>query len=599
MTSPAALATPRISCLVGRALVEQGLVDDFTLSRALEAQKKEPDSVRRRIGDILIEDFGVDRHLVYCEVARIYGVEEHDLEGFEPDEASLDFLRSLFTGIDPSVREQLMERGVLPFELCRQGRSILIVLAADPMDKSITGLVAHCGYPKFEVRYGRREEIDRLYATILPPTNEFLEILEEMSHEVDTELALPGSIDEEGLDAEIHQSRLTQLVEATLVEAVLQGASDIHIVPQAGNVVEFKFRVDGQLQVWHVQENTRPEAISAVFKDRARNVDRFERDAAQDGYMQRHVDGRVIRFRVSILPMVGMETTRKLESIVIRVLDDEQSIHGLGDLGLPPRAREDFLEGVSSPQGLVILTGPTGSGKSTTLKAALGTVNKPGLCVLTIEDPVEYLIPNARQLKINPKMDFEQALRSILRHDPDIVMLGEVRDATTADIAIKLANTGHLTFSTLHTNDAPSAVSRLYKMGVEPFLLANAINLIMAQRLIRTLCEQCKRETTEDIEVPRALGFTDEEVASTTFYEPVGCDACNNGWKGRVAIFEMLLMTREIRRMVLRAEKNIDEETIRQHAVDQGMLTLRMAGREQIGRGVTTCDEVAFATAED
>lgn len=599
MTATPAPARAGISSLVGRALVGQGIVDDLTLCRALEVQHVEPDAVRRRIGDILIEDFGIDRHLVHREAARIYGIDEYDLEGFEPDEEALTFLRTLLEGLDAAVRQQLVERRVLPFELCRQPRHILIVLAADPTDKAIAELIGRCGYNRYEVRYARREEIDRLYSTILPPTNEFLDILEEMSQEIDAAHATSSGIDEEGLDAEIHQSRLTQLVEATLVEAVLQGASDIHIVPRAGNAVEFKFRVDGRLQVWHLQENTRPEAIAAVFKDRARNIDRFERDAAQDGFMQRQVDGRIIRFRVSILPMVGAEPTRKLESVVIRVLDDQQSIHTLDDLALPPRVQADFLDGVGRPQGLVILTGPTGSGKSTTLKAALEHVNEPGLCVLTIEDPVEYLIPNARQLKVNAKMGFDQAMRSLLRHDPDIVMLGEMRDSTTADIAIKLANTGHLTFSTLHTNDAPSAVSRLYKMGVEPFLLASAINLIMAQRLIRTLCAACKRPVDLDPEVPVALGFTEEQAAATTFYEPVGCEACHGGWKGRVAIFEALAMTREIRRMILRAEEHIDEDAIRQHAVDAGMLTLRMAGRERVGQGLTTCDEVAFATALD
>lgn len=596
-----AVAAPtRISSLVGSALVGCGVVDDITLTRALEVQRQESDAARRRIGDILIDDFGIDRHLVSREAARVYGVDEHDLDGFEPDDLALEFLRDLFGSMDSAVRQQLVERRVLPFELCPQRRHLLIVLAADPTDKSIPELIARCGYNRYEVRYARREEIDRLYTTILPPANEFLDILEEMSQEIEASQVAPGAIDEEGLDAEIHQSRLTQLVEATLVEAVLQGASDIHIVPQAGNAVEFKFRIDGRLQVWHLQDSTRPEAIAAVFKDRARNIDRFERDAAQDGFMQRQVDGRIIRFRISILPMVGAETTRKLESVVIRVLDDLQSIHSLDDLGLPQRARADFVQGVSTPQGLVILTGPTGSGKSTTLKAALEHVNEPGLCALTIEDPVEYLIPEARQLKVNAKMDFEQAMRSVLRHDPDIVMLGEMRDATTADIAIKLANTGHLTFSTLHTNDAPSAVSRLYKMGVEPFLLASAINLIMAQRLIRTLCEQCKRPAVDlPPEEPAALGFTDAEIAATTFYEPCGCEACHDGWKGRVAIFEALVMTREIRRMILRAEEHIDEDAIRRHAVDEGMLTLRMAGRERIAEGLTTCEEIAFATAED
>ena len=590
----------KIKTLIGENLVKKGVVDNETLIKALEVQNREPISTRRKVGDILIDEFGVDRHKIYKEIAKIYGFKEIVLDGYQLEEEQTDFIKSVIEKIDKKDREYIIKKRMLPFKISDKKKDVLIVLAADPTDKHIPDVVIHFGFNKYEVAYSRMEDIDDLIGKIAPLKNEFLQILEEMTGEVEAPTEEEEGIDEEALDAEIHQSKLTNLVEASLIEAVRQKASDIHIIPQEGNKVDFNFRIDGRLKIWHTQENTKPEAMSAVFKDRAKNVDRFERESAQDGFIQRKVDDYIIRYRVSILPMVGAEFERKLESIVIRVLDDRKVITDLEKLGLQKKAREDFVKAVTKPQGIVILTGPTGSGKSTTLIAALHYVITPTLCILTVEDPVEYLIRGARQLKIGPKMDFDQALRSILRHDPDIVMLGEMRDTKTAEIAIKLANTGHLTFSTLHTNDAPSAVSRLFKMDIEPFLIANAINIIVAQRLIRTICPKCKREIKNiNKNIPKAVGFTEEEIDNTTFYEPVGCDECNSGYKGRAAIHEALLFTKEIKKIIFDAREYINEEAIRQQALKYGMLTLRMSGRERIKQGITTCEEVAFATAED
>jgi len=219
--------------------------------------------------------------------------------------------------------------------------------------------------------------------------------------------------------------------------------------------------------------------------------------------------------------------------------------------------------------------------------------------VVTVEEPVEYLIRGARQIKLGPKLNFDQALRSILRHDPDIVMVGEMRDLKSAEIAVSLANTGHITFSTLHTNDAPSAVSRLYMLGVEPFLIANAINLIMAQRLLRKLCEHCKQRARKiDVDLARFVGFTEEEIRNTVFYQPVGCDKCYAGYRGRQCITEALLFTPEIRRFILKSANEIDEEVIRQEALRNGMMTLRASGRDRVKRGTTTIEEVVAATVE-
>jgi type IV pilus assembly protein PilB len=302
------------------------------------------------------------------------------------------------------------------------------------------------------------------------------------------------------------------------------------------------------------------------------------------------------------MPIVGVEYRHKFESIVIRVLDDRKVITDLSKLGLMGPARTFFDKAISKPQGIVILTGPTGSGKSTTLVAALHQVIDPTLNVLTVEDPVEYIIKGARQLKIGPKMNFDLAIRGILRHDPDIVLVGEMRDKATAEIAIKLANTGHLTFSTLHTNDAPSAVSRLYKMGIEPFLIAYAINIIVAQRLIRTLCPACKRPVPKneiDVETYIKFGFPPEDMDKISIFEAAGCDKCNGGYKGRAAIHEALYFTREIRNLITRSGEDVDEESVRAQAAKDGMWDLRRAGIERIKLGQTTLEEIAAATTSD
>jgi type IV pilus assembly protein PilB len=360
-------------------------------------------------------------------------------------------------------------------------------------------------------------------------------------------------------------------------------------------------RVDGVLRLWHVQENTLPEAVAAVVKDRGKGMDRFEREMAQDGFIQREIDGFIIRFRVSILPMVGTELKNKFESVVIRILDDRKVIRDLDKLGLTGIARQNFIKAINQPQGMVILTGPTGSGKSTTLVAALYQVINPEVNVLTVEDPVEYVIEGARQLKIGYKMNFEQAIRSILRHDPDIVLVGEMRDKETAETAIKLANTGHLTFSTLHTNDAPSAVARLFKMGIEPFLIAYAINLIVAQRLIRRLCNKCKKRVTSfDEDYLEAAGLNVAEWKSYETYKAVGCEECGGtGYKGRMAIHEALYFTKEIRHLIVSAGEEVDEEAIRVQAKKDGTLTLRESGLEKVKLGLSTVEEVLTSTMEE
>lgn len=584
---------------IGDILLEKGIISPNVLKKVLEIQKGERAKSRRPVGQILYEDLGIDRHAVLHELAEIFVIRELDINPDGLSEEQLKFISGFMNEIDDNLRSELIQVKMLPYSIDKKnGQTELILITADPANPNLKSIADQLPYRNYEIVYTRLETVDDLIDKLLKGQNEFLSLIDEIEYEEEEQEE--AEVDEEALDAEINQSALTTLVEGVLVEAVRQGASDVHIVPLPGNLTDFRFRLDGRLQSWYLQKGVKPEAIAAVFKDKTRNVDRFERDCAQDGFIQKKVDGYLIRYRVSIIPIVGSEFDRRLESTVIRILDDRKVITDLSKLGLQRQALADFHRAITKPSGIVIITGPTGSGKSTTLVAALYVVISPDKCVLTVEDPVEYLIQGARQLKIGDKMTFDNAIRAILRHDPDIVLVGEIRDLTTASIAMKLANTGHLTFSTLHTNDAPSAVSRLFKMGIEPFLIAYSVNIVMAQRLVRRLCPHCKQPIDDlDKEAALKLGFSEEELQNNTIYKAVGCKKCRGGYKGRSAIMEALYFTKEIREIIITSDEKINEEAIRDAAVKNGMLTLRASGRERIKEGVTTIEEIAAITVEE
>jgi type IV pilus assembly protein PilB len=588
---------------IGYTLLKKGIIDFETLEKSLKMKDSEENKKNRKnLGQILVTEFGADHDAVFREVANLYAFREIYLADEKVDEARVAFVKKLVDGLTDQQREMMVQAKMLPFKYDERQADKLVIIAADPTDRNLPVVARSFNVKKYEICYVRLKDLQGLMEKIVPAQNEFLKLLQQ---EEDVKIGDDGtggeeSVDEDALEAEINKSALVNLFEGCLVEAVRRGVSDVHIVAAEGNKTNFMFRVDGNLQVWHCQENTMPEAVMAVVKDRTKNVDRFEREMSQDGFIQRVIDGHQLRFRVSIMPIVTTEFKNKFESCVIRVLDDRKVITDLEKLGLQGPARGFFYKAISKPQGIVILTGPTGSGKSTTLIAALYQVIDPTVNVLTIEEPVEYIIKGARQLKIGPKMGFEQSIRGILRHDPDIVLVGEMRDKITAETAIKLANTGHLVFSTLHTNDAPSAVARLYKMGIEPFLIAYAINIIVAQRLIRTLCKICK-EPVEGSELEDYLkfGFSEDELKSHTMYKAVGCDKCGGGYKGRAAIHEALYFTKDIKTLVLGAGEKVDEDAIRNQAAKDGMWTLRRSGMERMLEGSTSLEEVIANTTEE
>ncbi|NNE69756.1 MAG: type II/IV secretion system protein [Rhodothermales bacterium] len=589
------------------ALFKEGSISIEQVEKGLTKYGQE--GGREAIWRVLASIPGVDRDRIFAKAAKVYAFPRVEIDDQHPDH---EFVMLIMETIAEERREDLLRLNLLPYEYAidpETGGARLMFVTHDPARSEIHRLLAQLKVGRFELRYAPESELLRVVTQIFPKRNEYLDRMsaeEDHAFDFGTDFQEDEStlVDETALEAEMSRSVLLNLFEASLIEAVRQGASDIHVYPNARRHIEIHFRVDGRLRKWHADEKVAAEAFLAVVKDNSTNVDRFEREAAQDGFIQRRIDEVLIRFRVSVLPIASANQELRAESVVIRVLDDRKVLTDLSKLGMLESAMEKVQHAISQPHGMVILTGPTGSGKSTTLVAALYQVISPEVNVLTIEDPVEYIINGVRQIKLGQKLGLEQAIRAVLRHDPDIVMVGEMRDKATADLAIKLANTGHLTFSTLHTNDAPSAVSRLYKMGVEPFLLAYAINLIVAQRLIRKLCPTCKKpQKQRDKVMMERLGFNSDDIDNLELMGPAkdpSCPTCHGaGYKGRRAISETLYFSQEIRHMVAESGEDIDEEAILKQAVKEGMLTLQDCAREIVKQGETTIEEMMRVTASE
>ncbi len=601
---PTGTSLPGVQDRVVQALHRRGLVTPDQIAQA-EAERKKGTS-RDPLWRTLLK-VGVDRDTVFEQAAATYAFRLAPVKDREPES---EFAKTVIESFDEKLGDRLIELKTIPYAYAQDqpsGILKLVFITEDPMRPELQKVINSLEIERFELCYAPGKVVDAVIQDAFPRKNEYLERMSnDTGPDVDFGVSFESGektlVDEDQLEAEISQSALLNLTEAILIEGVRMGASDIHIWPNAKRQTEVHFRVDGRLAHWHTEERGHPEALLAVFKDTALNVDRFERDMAQDGFIQRVVDGTLIRYRVSILPIANANPEVRAESIVIRILDDRKVITDLGKLGLLEGALAQFGKAIRQPHGMVILTGPTGSGKSTTLVAALSNVVTPEVNVLTVEDPVEYIIPGVRQIKLSHKLSLEQALRAILRHDPDVVMVGEMRDKDTAELAIKLANTGHLTFSTLHTNDAPSAVSRLYKMGLEPFLIAYAINLVVAQRLIRTLCDDCKRPYTDRNPVlMHELGFTQEEIESAPMFEAASGTSCPNckgkGYKGRRACAEALYFTPAIQASIVGSGGEINENEIRSIAEGEGMLTLAASARVLVLRGEVSIDEMLRVTA--
>jgi len=409
-------------------------------------------------------------------------------------------------------------------------------------------------------------------------------------HEEDTDLII-SEIEETGdLLDDTSDAPIIKLVNLMLSQAVKDRASDIHIEP-AQNRLKIRYRVDGVLY----DMLSPPKHIQSALVSRIKIMAKMniaEKRLPQDGRIEVKIGDKNIDIRVSTIPIAFGER------VVLRLLDKTSILLQVSDLGMPRERLKEFDALIRSPYGIILVTGPTGSGKTTTLYAALSTINTTDVNIITIEDPIEYQLEGVGQIQVNPKIDltFANGLRSIVRQDPDVILVGEVRDLETAEIAIQAALTGHLVFSTLHTNDSASAVTRLIDMGIEPFLVTSSVVAILAQRLVRTLCSACKEAYVPDEESLQNIGIAADMISGKTIYRGVGCPSClKTGYRGRTGIFEMMMLTDTVKNLILRTS---DANAIKRSGVEQGMVSLRQDGAAKVLAGVTTIEEVFRVTQQ-
>jgi general secretion pathway protein E len=409
------------------------------------------------------------------------------------------------------------------------------------------------------------------------------QVIEDM-HEEDSDLIL-SEIEKTGdLLDETSEAPIIRLVNLMLSQAVKARASDIHVEPYKDKL-KVRYRVDGILY----DKLAPPKRIQSTLVSRIKVMAKLniaEKRLPQDGRIEIRIAEKNVDIRVSTIP------TAFGERVVLRLLDKSSVLLELSDLGLPEDRLKLVDRLIRTPHGIILVTGPTGSGKTTTLYAALNTINNPDINIITIEDPVEYQIEGIGQIQVNPKigLNFANGLRSIVRQDPDVILVGEIRDLETAEIGIQSALTGHLVFSTLHTNDAASAVTRLIDMGIEPFLVSSSVMAILAQRLVRVVCDDCKEAYAPHEESLESIDITPEMAAGKKIYRGKGCPSClNTGYRGRTGIFELMILDDSIKNLIL---KTSDANAIKRQAVEQGMLSLRQDGAQKVLDGITTIEEV-------
>jgi type IV pilus assembly protein PilB len=471
--------------------------------------------------------------------------------------------------------------------------STLQVAMADPTDLAAIDDINFMTGLGVDVSIAAESEIRKALDTYYDTGQHMEDMLDELGED-DLEAigAEASDLDVNDVAKMAEEAPVVKLVNWLMREAIQKGASDIHVEPYE-KVFRVRFRIDGSLYEFYKPPLKLRAPVVSRLKIMAR-LDIAERRLPQDGRIKLKLGkGRDIDLRVSVLP------TLFGEKVVMRLLDKSSLQLDMTKLGFEERPLRDFKEAIHRPFGMVLVTGPTGSGKTTTLYSALSELNTLDVNISTCEDPVEFNLPGINQVQMHEEigLTFASSLRSFLRQDPDIIMVGEIRDFETAEIAVKAALTGHLVLSTLHTNDAPQTINRLLNMGVEPFLVSSSVNLILAQRLARKVCSQCKVEIDPPVEALRDLGVKMEEIGTFPIYEGKGCNYCTNtGFKGRIALYEVMPMTDEVRELVLAGASAME---IKREAVRLGMDSLRMAGIGKLKEGITTVNEVARTTMAD
>jgi type IV pilus assembly protein PilB len=575
------MAEPKIgqpvSRRLGDLLVREGLIDNDQLARALQEQKGSTD----KLGGILVKLNFVTEDKLIAFLSRQYGIQSITL-------SQLD--------IDPEVLKLVPEQIARKYEVLpikRQGNQLTLAMA-DPTNVFAlddVGFMTNLQVvPVVASQAAIRAAVDRSYDT----NGGIADIVSEMEGAAaDVELVegdeeVSAKVDVFELKESADEAPVVRLINMILVDAIRRGASDIHLEPYE-KVFRVRFRVDGVLH----EIMTPPKRLEAALTSRVKimaSLDIAERRLPQDGRIKLRFNQREIDFRVSTLPTIFGEKT------VMRILDKDSLQLDLTMLGFDPWSLEQFTKAINSPYGMILITGPTGSGKTTTLYSAIHTINSPDINIMTAEDPVEYNLKGVNQVQVNDEIGrtFAGALRAFLRQDPDVILVGETRDLETAQIGIRAALTGHLVLTTLHTNDCPSTVARLLDMGIPPFLVSSSLMLILAQRLGRRVCKECKQPFEADEETLVPYGHIPQGLGKVNFYKGKGCATCSfTGMKGRVAIYEVMPISQELRDLMIR---NAPTNEIRETAQAQGMKTLRQNALQKVLDGVMTIEEVLRVT---
>ena len=559
---------------LGRALVEAGkLGQKSALDIYLKAKRNRVSFIAELTGSGAVSAADLAQTIAYAFAAPLL-----DLDAVEP---------------------QRLPRGLLDSRICQECRVLvlskrgnrLIVATADPSDQQIAEKIKFATQLRVEWVVAEYDKLLRLLTANATTAAETIDTIVGDEFEFDDSAAadIPDSID--SATSEIDDAPVVRFLHKMLHDAFNMHASDLHFEPYEHNY-RVRFRIDGELR----EIATPPIAIKEKLASRIKVISRMdisEKRLPQDGKLKLKIGSeRVIDFRVSTLP------TLFGEKIVIRVLDPGSAKVGIDALGYEPEEKERLLQAIGRPHGMILVTGPTGSGKTVSLYTCLNLLNQPGVNIAAVEDPCEINLPGINQVNINEKagLTFSVALRSFLRQDPDIIMVGEIRDIETADISIKAAQTGHLLLSTLHTNDAPSTLSRMRNMGIAPFNIASSVILISAQRLARRLCPNCR----VPIDIPKKVlmdaGYLEDEIdGSWVSYKAVGCSLCNDGYKGRVGLYQVMPISEPMQRIILRDGNTLE---IAEQAAREGVRTLRQAGLHKAKMGLTSLEEVLAVTNE-
>jgi type IV pilus assembly protein PilB len=559
---------------LSEALLEKQLLSADQLGDIVEAQQRQGGELSKHI---LASGF-IEEDAFREFLSSVYRVAPVSLPGLE---------------VDPEVIRLIPEDIATRFQLipiARQGRVLEVAMANPDNLFAIDDLKFYTGLeiqPRVAPDSEIKEAIDRFYDR----AQTLASVMEEMDEDVDIVDDPEELLRTEEMEVESQAAPVIKLVNSLLADAVQRGASDIHIEPYEKNM-RVRYRIDGILHDMMSPPNCLKSAIISRLKIMA-ELDIAERRVPQDGRIKLRIGKRTIDLRVSTLP------TMFDEKIVMRILDKENLQVDLNKLGFQNAPLEHFLEAIKSPYGMVLVTGPTGSGKTTTLYSALTKINTVEVNIITTEDPVEYNLDGVNQVQINDEvgLSFASALRSILRQDPNIVMVGEIRDLETASIATKAALTGHLVLSTVHTNDAPSTIGRLIDMGIEPFLVASSVRIILAQRLVRRVCERCAAPEEIAMETLIEAGLEESAIAEAGLMKGTGCPGCNgSGYSGRVGLYEVMVMTPRLREMILDRASTAE---LRERAIADGMITLRQDALWKMCRGMTSFAEVLRETNSD